>query len=111
MVSPAALKIIFFGLITIAVLLEVAGDVLFKKWALGNRNTLLILGLLIYFIGTVFWAVSLKYEFLSKAISVFTILNLILVVLVGVIIFKEDVTLINKIGILLGIISVVLIEI
>lgn len=111
MVSPVLLKSIFFGLLLIAVLLEVAGDVLFKKWALGSRNLLLILGLLVYFIGTVFWAVSLKYEFLSKAISVFTIMNLILVVLVGVVLFKEDLTLLNKIGIILGIVSVVMIEI
>jgi len=66
---------------------------------------------LIYFIGSVFWAISLKYEYLSKAISVFAVLNLIIVVLVGVLYFKEDLSLINKIGIGLGILSVILIEI
>lgn len=98
-------------LIALAVLLEVIGDVFFKKWALENKNQLLILGLIIYFIGTFFWAISLKYEFLSKAISVFTILNLIIIVLVGLIYFKEGLSLINKIGIGLGILSVILIEI
>jgi len=105
------LKLLFFGLIGLAVILEVVGDILFKKWAINSKNALLIVGLLIYFIGTIFWAVSLKYEYLSKAISVFTILNLILIVLVGVIYFKEDLSLINKIGIGLGILSVALIEI
>ena len=62
-------------------------------------------------IGTVFWAVSLKYEFLSKAISVFAVLNLIVLVLVGVVLFKEDLSFINKIGIGLGVLSVILIEI
>jgi len=111
MTSEILLKLIFFGLLSLAVALEVIGDILFKKWSLESRNVLLALGLIIYFIGTVFWAVSLKYEFLSKAISVFTILNLIIVVLAGVIIFKEDLSLINKIGIGLGILSVILIEI
>jgi len=105
-----ALKLTFFALLLAAVALEVIGDIFFKKWALENKNTLLVLGLIIYFLGTIFWAISLKYEFLSKAISVFTILNLIIVVSVGVILFKENLSLINKIGIGFGIISVILIE-
>lgn len=106
----SALKLTFFALLLTAVALEVIGDVFFKKWALENKNALLVLGLIIYFIGTIFWAISLKYEFLSKAISVFTILNLIIVVAVGVIMFKENLSLINKIGVGLGILSVILIE-
>jgi len=51
-----------------------------------------------------------KYEFLSKSISVFSILNLIVIVLVGMILFKEDLTFQNKVGIGLGIISIMLIE-
>ena len=104
-------KLIFFALIAIAVVLEVVGDVFFKKWALGSQHFLLALGLLIYFIGTVFWAVSLKYEYLAKAISIFTVLNLIIVVLVGVLYFQENLSLANKIGIALGIASVILIEV
>lgn len=109
--AEIVLKLVFFGLIALAVVLEVIGDIFFKKWAIDSRSILLYAGLLIYFVGTIFWAVSLKYEYLSKAISVFTVLNLIIIVLVGVLYFKEDLSLINKIGIGLGILSVVLIEI
>ncbi len=111
MASEITLKFIFFGLIALAVVLEVVGDVFFKKWSIDNKNTLLYAGLLIYFIGTIFWAISLKYEYLSKAISIFTILNLIIVVFVGVLYFKENLSLINKIGIGLGILSVIFIEV
>jgi len=104
------LKFVFFGLILLAVVLEVAGDVLFKKWALENRSTLFIAGLAIYFIGTIFWAISLKYEFLSRAITVFTVLNLVLVTLAGVLIFNEELTLANKAGIVLGVLSIILVE-
>jgi len=103
-------KFAFFALIALAVALEVVGDVLFKKWALEDRTVLLLAGLLIYFIGAAFWALSLKYEFLSRAISVFTVLNMIIIVLVGVLYFNEDLNLPNKIGIALGIISVILME-
>ena len=104
-------RLIFLILLFIAVALEIFSDILFKKWALGSKNSLFIIGLIIYMIGTVFWAVSLKYEFLSKAISVFAVLNLIVLVLVGVVLFKEDLSFINKIGIGLGVLSVILIEI
>lgn len=110
MASPIVLKLIFFGLVILAVILEIIGDVLFKKWSIDNRNIFLYVGLLIYFVGTIFWAFSLKYEYLSKAISIFTVLNLIVIVLVGVLYFKEDLSLMNKIGIGLGILSVILIE-
>lgn len=111
MLSEINLKVIFFIFIIAAVALEVIADILFKKWAIQNKNLLLIIGLFLYFLGTCFWAFSLKYEFLSKAISIFTVLNLIIITLAGLIIFKEDLSLTNKIGITFGIISVILIEI
>src|SRR3989344_8741297 len=110
MVNALTIKFLFFGLILLAILFEVFGDILFKKFALENKNSFLVVGLVIYFIATFFWAISLKYEPLSKAISIFTVLNLIIIVLVGVLIFKENLSLINKIGIILGVISVVLVE-
>jgi len=109
-ISNFAEKTWFFILLLAAVAFEVAGDILFKKWALAGRNIFLTGGSAIYFVGTIFWAISLRYEYLSKAISIFTIINLITVVFAGIIFFKEDITLVNKIGIFLGIVSVMMIE-
>lgn len=103
-------KLIFFGLIVVAVVLEIAADIMFKKWAIDSKFHILAVGLTVYFIGTILWAFSLKYEHLSTAISIFTIVNLIVMVLVGMLYFKEDLSLINKIGIGLGILSVLLLE-
>lgn len=103
-------KTIFFIFIIIAAALEVIGDVFFKKWSINNKNIIIIIGLIFYFLGSVFWAVSLKYEYISKAISVFFILNVVVIVLVGVLFFKEELNLMTKIGIVLGIISIGLIE-
>lgn len=110
---PAAytLKLTFWLLVFVAVMFEVIADILFKKWSMDNKNILLAVGLIIYIVGTIFWAVSLKYEYLSKAIAVFSILNLIILVLAGIILFKENLSLVNKIGIILGILSIILIEI
>ncbi len=105
------LKLYFYGLIFLAVAFEVIGDIFFKRSVLENKNLFLYIGLFVYFIGTIFWALSLKYELLSKAITIFTIINLIVIILVGVIYFNENISLINKIGVGVGIISVILMEI
>lgn len=104
------LKILFWIFIILGVGLEIVGDFFFKKSAVENKSIFLWVGFAIYLIGTLFWALSLKYELLSKAISVFTILNLVIISLIGVIFFKENLSLMAKVGILLGIISIVLIE-
>lgn len=100
----------FLVLVGGAVLLEVIADILFKKWSIDGRSTLLALGLALYFIGTIIWAYSLKYEDLAKAITVFTVLNLICVVVVGVVLFDEHLSLPNKLGVLFGIASLVLMQ-
>jgi multidrug transporter EmrE-like cation transporter len=101
----------FFILVLLATAAEVVGDIYFKKWSLGGKNILVVIGFIIYGFGTILWAFSLKYEFLSKAISILTLLNLIIVVLVGVLYFDEKLTFINKLGVALGIVSIVLIEV
>ena len=104
------IKIIFLILIVTASVLEVIADIFLKKWSINSRNILFISGLVIYFVATIFWAISLKYELMSKAITIFFVLNMILVVLAGVLMFGEKLSLINKLGILLGIVSLVLVE-
>ncbi|OGH84995.1 MAG: hypothetical protein A2493_02710 [Candidatus Magasanikbacteria bacterium RIFOXYC12_FULL_33_11] len=103
-------KILFWILVSTGAVLEIIGDIFFKKWSIENKSILIWIGFLVYFAGTVFWAFSLKYEVLSKSISIFTILNLVILTLVGVIFFKEDISFLSKIGILLGIVSIIFIE-
>lgn len=105
------LRYLFFGLLIASALFEVFADVLFKKWALENKTLVLIIGLVAYGIGTIFWAFSLRYETLSKASVIFAIIALIMLIGVGVLYFDERLTFWNKIGIVMGLISVVLLQI
>ena len=104
------LKVIFLILIVTASVLEVIADLFLKKWSMNGRNWIFVLGIVIYLVATFFWAFSLKYELMSRAITVFFVLNMILVVLAGVLIFGEKLSIVNKLGILLGIVSLVLVE-
>jgi len=103
-------KIIALVLILLAVILEAIADISFKQWSLTKNNTLVVIGFVVYMIGTVFWILSLRYESLAKAISLFTVLNLIVIVIIGMLLFKEHLSLVNKLGVALGIISIILLE-
>lgn len=106
----ANLKHVFLGLILLGVLLEATADILFKKWT-GNGNVWLLgVGILLYVGGTILWAASLHFEDLGKAGTVFTILNLIIIVIAGAVLFNEHLSTLNKAGIALGIASILLIE-
>jgi multidrug transporter EmrE-like cation transporter len=111
MISPGSSKYLFLILVIFAVSFEIVADIMFKKWATENKNLLIVGGLCIYLVGTIIWAFSMRYNLFSKAVSIFSILNFVAAVLVGVFFFKEDLSLINKIGIALGLVSIVLIEI
>ncbi len=103
-------KLLFLSLLLLAVVFEAVADISFKFSYLQSKQIWLWLGIGLYTVGTVIWAFSLRYEYLSKAISIFTILNLIIVILVGVLFFHEDLSLMSKFGIGLGIISVILMQ-
>lgn len=103
-------KTVFIFLIIACTFFEILGDVLIKKWALANKNYYLAIGFALYSTGTIFWAVSLKYELLTKAISIITILNLIVVALIGMLLLRENISLINKLGLILGVAGIILIE-
>ena len=100
------------GLILIAgaVFFEVIADIILKYWSINARPVFVVGGIIIYTTGTIMWAYSLKFGDLSKLVTVFTVLNLVAVVLVGLFLFKEEVSLINMIGMFLGVVSVILVQ-
>lgn len=104
-------RIIALVLILISVMFEVGGDIFFKLFSVDNKYSFFFIGLGIYIIGGIFWAVSLKYDFISRAASIFTLLNLLILVAVGVMFFNEQLNLANKIGVMLGVLAVILLEI
>lgn len=102
----------FFTLIIIVVaIFEVIGDILFKEWTIKNNTWLLISGIIFYMLATTFWAFSLKYQELAKAVVIFGVLTVIIGVLVGVFLYKEKLTSLNILGVTLGLACIILLEI
>jgi multidrug transporter EmrE-like cation transporter len=97
-------------LILIGASLEVFADIFFKIWNDKGGNHLIITGILLYLIGTGCWVASLKYLTFTKSGVIFLLLNIILLSLTGLFFFKDDLSVINKVGILLGIASIIMVE-
>lgn len=111
MTTPVVSRLFTFAFLLLpAVALEVAADIFFKKWAISSRGLMFFLGVLGYFAGTILWGYSLKYDQMSRLISVFMVLNLVTVILVGVLYFNERLRPVNMVGIALGVLSVILCE-
>lgn len=86
------------------------GDLIMKKWVdTGNRN-LYLFGLTIYFLGLNFLAQSFKYKNIAVASIIFVIFNVITLLLVSWIVYKEKLTTFQILGVTLGLISVAILE-
>ena len=86
------------------------GDVVMKKWVVNNNGFLFVGGLIIYLIGLVFLAYSFKYKNIAVASTIFVIFNVITLSLVSWFYFKETLTPFQIIGILLGLGSIIFLE-
>jgi drug/metabolite transporter (DMT)-like permease len=99
----------FWLCVVVSSLLEFVADVCYKEWALG-RTALIWAGTLLYVLSSVFWAISLKHETLSKGIVIFSVVNVVMVILTGALLYGEQLTWQHKAGIALGLASIILIE-
>lgn len=103
-------KTVYFLTILISVGLELIADYLFKTWVTANKAFIFWIGVVIYAIGTIFWALSLKYESLSRAGIFFNIVYLAMIVVISIIIFRETVTWREILALLLCIGAILLLE-
>lgn len=99
-----------FLLVTGGIVLTV-GDVMFKLWAESPNPALYTAGLLVYLFGLTFLAQSFKYENIAVASALFVIFNILSLLLVSWIYFDEKISLLQMIGLLLAIASILLLEI
>jgi multidrug transporter EmrE-like cation transporter len=101
----------FFVLMAFGVILEVAGDVFFKKWSLAGGRAWLVVGFGLYSMGAIGWALSLKHEGLAKAVTIFMVANVALALVAGLVLFGEKLNVWNWIGVGLALAAIVLCEI
>jgi len=86
------------------------GDIVMKKWVLSNSLGTFILGLSIYLIGLVFLAFSFKFKNIAVASTIFVIFNVVTLSLVSFFYFKEVISPLQILGIFIGIIAIIVLE-
>lgn len=87
------------------------GDIFMKKWVNTNSYVFYIVGLAIYLIGLNFLAQSFKFKNIAVASVIFVIFNVVTLSIVSWLYFKETLSMMQIIGIIIGIMSIVILEI
>jgi multidrug transporter EmrE-like cation transporter len=105
----------FYAFLVLAVVLEGSADLLLRKWGLdraagGGRWVFFALSLAVYMGGAVCWGLSLQYREVSRGIVAFAVLNVLAVAVAGVFLYGEELSPVNRVGIALGLCSLVLVE-
>ncbi len=91
----------------ILVALEAVADIVSKTWQIRGHNFLAVLALLTYLAANFFWLISLKNGAgLAKGAVLFSIFSAIVAVAIGVIFYKESLSTIQLVGLILGIIGI-----
>lgn len=97
-------------LLLIAGIIVTFGDIIMKNWVVSNDYNLYAIGMMIYLIGLNFLAQSYKYKNIAVASIIFVIFNIVILSIVSWFYFKEKLSTFEIIGIVLGLTSVVILE-
>ncbi len=105
MTNSSVLLLLFLGgsILTI-------GDIVMKKWVTNNEIHLFIIGLLVYLIGLIFLSYSFKYKNIAIASVIFITFNVLTLSLISWIYFKETLSPYQLVGIVMGIGSILMLE-
>lgn len=95
-------------ILLISAVVEVIGDLYLKLWTEGKSQ--LWIGIVLYAIGSCGWIYCLKSYSLSKGLVIFTLLNLVIGVLSGVFVLKEQISIKVYLAFSLAFVAILLFE-
>ncbi len=99
-IFPLALLIVF----------EIVADVFAKEWALKSNPIFWICSLAGYIVANAFWLYAIKHgSGLARGATIFSVASAILAIIIGLLFYKEQVSLIQAVGMVVGLIAIVLI--
>ncbi len=91
---------------------EAGADIVAKYFAITNKIWIAGGALTLYVIANVFWLISLKNGAeLSTGAVLFSTVSQIFAILIGLLLYKEQITTLQGVGIVLGVVSTILLVI
>ncbi len=92
------------------IVFEFFADILAKNWSMKGGWLLAVLALLGYLLGNAFWLFALKNgSGLARGAIVFSLASAILALLLGLFLFKEEVTPMQMLGMVMGLMALLFI--
>lgn len=102
-----------FWIIPLAILIffEMVADVFAKEWSLGQRSIVYAgFALLAYMLANTSWLIALKYgSGLARGAILFSVASAILATIIGLVFYKEQLSVMQVIGVIFGVFSILLI--
>jgi drug/metabolite transporter (DMT)-like permease len=105
-------RIVFYSFASLAGLSASIGDAMLNEWAKGGTKALWLIG------GFIFWNISLllfmgmlRRELFSTSVVFFVVANYLVSIAFSQLIFHENITVYQKLGIVFALIAIVLIQI
>jgi len=95
----------------ILILFEAIADILAKEWSLGSRSIFYaVVALIAYMLANTSWLISLRYgSGLARGAIIFSVASAVLASIIGIIFYKESLSIVQIAGIALGVVSITLI--
>jgi multidrug transporter EmrE-like cation transporter len=97
-------------LLLVGGLILTIGDIFMKKWVVSNNAYIYLTGMAVYLIGLNFLAQSFRFKNIAVASVIFVIFNVVTLSIVSWFYFKETLSPLQIIGMVIGIISIVVLE-
>ena len=96
--------------LSLLVIFELFADIFAKEWALQGKYIFWIVAIAGYIIANIFWLYAIRNgSGLSRGAIIFSVASAVVAVIIGFVFYKEAITKIELIGVVLGIISLILV--
>ena len=97
-------------LLAIGAFIDTIGDIIMKKWVISHNIWLFVFGMFTYLVGLGFLAYSYNYKNIAVASVIFVILNIVMLSIASWFYFGESLSRLQIIGIVVGITSIIILE-
>ncbi len=104
-------KLPVIGLLLLGAACVALGDYFGKSWSLDQRTSLYILSLATYALSAVFYLPTLLKESLVITTVIWSILIILVSIFIGLVLFKETLSPVRTIGVILGLVSLVILNV
>jgi drug/metabolite transporter (DMT)-like permease len=100
----------FFPLLAVALVLELAADWFSKSWSIGGPDSFLPAGIVLYAAGALIMVNAMRIKTLAQTVPTFVISTALATAAMGVVVFGESLSPSAVFGIVAGVIAVSLIS-